>query len=137
MVTVMRAGAGVRGVLPAQVARAVLAAVAEGRVSDVLAMADPQVEWVPVTRPARTVYYGHAGTAQLVADLRAVHGRFRVQVEDSAAGTGGQGAEVRVMLRVRVVLETGGGDVLGPPVVTGFTFRGGLVTRVESQFADL
>jgi hypothetical protein len=136
MVTVMRARAGVRGVEPARVARALLAAVAEGRVAEVLAMVDPRVVWVPVTRPARSVYHGHAGTAQMVADLRAVHGRYRVQVEGSAAGAGGQGGEGGVTLRVRVVRQTGGGDVLGPPVLAGFTFRGGLVTRVESEFAD-
>jgi hypothetical protein len=120
---------------PTGVARAVLAAIAEGRVSDVLALVDRQVVWMPVTRPALNVYVGHAGMARMVADLQAGYGRFRLDVADTGMGVqAGAGGEVRVTMRVWVVRETAGGDLAGPSVLAEFTVRGGLVSWVESRY---
>jgi hypothetical protein len=44
----------------AQVAHEVLAAIVEGRVADVLALTDQKVTCLPVTRPALSMYEGHA-----------------------------------------------------------------------------
>ena len=112
-----------------------LAAVAEGRVSDVLALVDRQVVWLPVTRPALSVYLGHAGVARMVADQGVAYGRYRLDVADTGLGVQAvAGGGVRVTVRVWVVRETGGGDVAGPPVLAEFTVRGGLVTWVESRY---
>jgi hypothetical protein len=56
---------------PAEVVCAVLAAISQGRVADVLDLVDPQVMCITETRPARSIYEGHEGMALLVADLRA------------------------------------------------------------------
>jgi len=116
----------------AQVARAVLAAIVAGRIADVLALTDPAVVCSPVTRPGRSVYEGHEGMAVLVSDLREVWGRYRVKVEDAGGGVRADGAGgERVTLRLLVV-ETDRGDGAVEPVLTEFTVRGGLVTRIES-----
>ncbi len=41
-----------RGKRPVRVARDVLAAIAAGRVGEVFGLVDPQVLWMPVSRPA-------------------------------------------------------------------------------------
>ena len=121
-----------------RVARAVLAAIVEGRVADVLALTDPKVVCVPVTRPALSMYEEHAGMAELVGDLRTAWGRYRVKVEDAGPVEGvpaGEGGGERVMLRLLVV-DSDRGDMAVRPVLTEFTVRGGLVTRIESSYAD-
>lgn len=121
------------GVAPFEVAQEVLAALAEGRVADVVALCDPGVVCMPVARPALSVYAGHAGMAALTADLHAVWGRYRVKVEEAVAVAGaGDGGE-RVTVRVQVV-EAGRGEGLWPPVLAEFTVHGGLVTRIESSY---
>lgn len=133
----MGGGVKARGKRPVRVAREVLAAIASGRVGEVFGLVEPQVLWMPVSRPAQSVYHGHAGMARLVEDLRAVYGRYRVDIEDVGAGAmalpGGRGATL-VTARVRVVQETTGGDVAGPPIMAEFTVRGGHVTFVQAKY---
>jgi hypothetical protein len=119
-------------------ARALLAAVVEGQVAEVVALCDPQVVCRPVTRPGRSVYHEHDGMAQLVADVHAAWGRgFRVGVEDAGLGTqvGEDGSE-RVTVRLRLVRQTEDGEAAEPPVLSEFTVRGGLVTEIESRVED-
>ena len=125
---------------PAGVLGALLPAIAEGRVADVLALVDPQVVCITGTRPARSMYEGHAGMVQLIADLRAVYGRYRVEV-DPDAGEGGPGdagaeAETRVVVRMRGVRETEGGDEALPSALVVATVRGGLVAYLETMPED-
>jgi hypothetical protein len=120
-----------------EVARAVLAAIVAGRVAEVLALVDRDVVCMPVTRPARVLYEGHAGMARLVEDLHAVYGMFRVEAEDVTGGAGagaegGGGTVVTLLLRV-VAAERGGGP--WPPALTEFTVRDGLVTCIESKYS--
>lgn len=121
----------------AQVAHEVLAAIVEGRVADVLALTDPKVTCLPVTRPALSVYEGHAAMAVLVGDLRAAWGRYQVKVVDAGPVEGvpaREGGGQRVTLRL-VVAGSDRGDMAVRPVLTEFTVRGGLVTRIESSYA--
>ena len=113
-----------------------LAAIAEGRVLDLLALVDRQVVCLPATRPALNVYVGHAGMARMVADLKAAYGRFRLDVTDTGIGAQAGDSGVRVTMRVWVVRETADGDVAGPPVLVDFTVRGGLVTWMDSKHED-
>jgi hypothetical protein len=101
----------------------------------VLALTDPRVVCLPVTRPGRSVYEGHAGMAVLVRDLRAVWGHYRVKAEEAGgARPDGAGGEL-VRLRL-LVAETDAGDMAVAPVLTEFTVRDGLVTRIESTPED-
>jgi pyruvate/2-oxoglutarate/acetoin dehydrogenase E1 component len=101
---------------PAEVVCALLAAIAEGRTADVLALADPQVVCITGTRPALTRYDGQAGMIRLVDDLRAVYGRYRVEATPVATsggtskdGPGAAAAGTRVVVRMSGVRETDGG----------------------------
>jgi hypothetical protein len=145
-VTVPRRGEGVVGAGVAgqqgwaafAVARALLTALAANQVSDVLALCDPAVVCYPATRPARTVYEGHAGMAQMVSDVHAVWGRFQMETEyagmgDAAPADGG----VRVLVRHTLIAETAGRPVLSGPVMAQFTVRDGLVTSIESEHAPV
>jgi hypothetical protein len=120
---------------PFEVARAALAAMAEGRVADVIAVTDPNVVVMPVSRPALTVYHGHAALAGLVADLHAVWGKYRLVAEDAGAQADPGGDEERVTLRLRVV-QSDRGDGEWPAILTEFTVRGGLITVIESRYED-
>lgn len=120
----------------AQVVGELMAAIAEGRVSDVLGLVDPQVVLMPVARPARRLYAGHEGAALLVEDLHMLYGRYRLDIKEIVAGAGGHPGEAVVTARVRVVQQTGGGEVWGPPVLAEFTVRGGLVALLRSRHGD-
>jgi hypothetical protein len=130
------AGSGGPPEAAVDVARGVLAAVSEGRVGEVLELVDPEVVWKPVTRPGRTVYFGHEGMAQVAADLRGVYGPFGLAVEDTGEGCEAAGS-VHVTLRVRVVRQdAGGGESWGRPVLADFTVREGRVTVMESRWEN-
>jgi hypothetical protein len=118
---------------PAEVVAALMAAIAEGRVSDALGLVDPQVVLMPVARPARRMYAGYEGAALLVDDLHMVYGRYRLDVKEIVAEAGGHPGEAVVTARVRVVQQTGDGEVWGPPVLAEFTVRGGLVAFLRSR----
>ena len=130
----MAAGEPGGGAPPFELARALLAALAEGRVEDVLALTDPQVMCMPVTRPARSLYEGHAGMAQMMDDLYAVWGKYRLEVEDADAGTQADpDGGVRVTVRIQII-EAERVEGAGPPVLAEFTVRNGLVTCIEASY---
>jgi hypothetical protein len=94
---------------------------------------------ITATRPALARYEGHAGMIRLVADLRAVYGRYRVTVDpevgnDAAAeaGPGDARAGTRVVVRMTGVRQTDGGEVALPPALVVATVRWGLVTSLET-----
>ncbi len=89
-----------------------MAAAAEGRVEEVLALTDPEVVWRPIFRPGRG-------------------GRVWFEVEDIAEQAGPQ-----VTARLRVVTKVGGSEQAWS-VISVFTFRDGLVASVDSAPADL
>ena len=105
MVVVVVAGVEhAEGGLAARVAHEVLAAIVEGRVADVLALTDLKLTCLPVTRPALSMYEGHAAMAVLVGDLRGVgpvpgQGGGRRPCRGRASVRGGG---ERVMLRLLV-----------------------------------
>lgn len=130
----MTAGGGPESGRPAsQVARDTLAAIAEGRVADVIALTDPQVVVMPTTRPGLSVYDGHAAIAELVDDLRAAWGKYRMVVEDAGTRAGPAGDVVSLRLRV---VESEREGTQWPPVLAEFTVRGGRVTVIESRYED-
>jgi hypothetical protein len=135
----MRGEDGDRGGSAAQVVSELMAAICDGRIEDMLALVHPQVMWLPVARPGRSLYEGHAGMIRLVDDLSAAYGRFRLEVIEISADVGKQAAAesgTQVTVRARVVRETDGGDLALPPVTGMFTLRGGLVTSMESEPSD-
>ena len=116
-----------------------LPAIADGRIADVLALVDPHVVCITATRPALTRYEGHAGMIRMVTDLRAVYGRYRVNVDpdvgnDAAAEGGPRDARAgtRVVVRMAAVRQTDGGEVALPPALVVATVRWGLVTSLET-----
>ncbi len=122
---------------PTEVVGALLTAISDGRVGDVLALVDPRVVWVPAVRPGLTMYKGRAGVAQYMTDLRAAFGRFRVVMGSIAVeGSGDDGAETQVTARFGGVREVDGAQVAMPSLTAVFTVRGGLVTSMESQQED-
>jgi ketosteroid isomerase-like protein len=129
----MAAGKPGSGHPASQVARAALAAIAEGRVADLMALTDPQVVVMPTTRPGLSVYDGHAAVAELVEDLRAAWGKYRLVVTDAGTRAGSAGDVVTLRLRV-VESEREGTE--WPPVLAEFTVRDGLVTLIESRYED-
>lgn len=131
----MSGGAGA----PAEVVCALLPAIAEGRIADVLALVDPQVVCMTGTRPALTRYDGHAGMVRLVDDLRAVYGRYRVEAVPVGGdggpdkhGPDGAAAGTRVMVRMSGVREADGREVALPSALLEATVRDGLVTFMET-----
>jgi hypothetical protein len=123
------------GSAPAEVARALLAALAGCRVDDVVALTDPAVVAMPVTRPGLAAYQGHAGMAELVHDLHAIWGKFKLVIEDADGGAVAEaaGGRLRVMLRLQVV-ECERGPGTWPVVLTEFTVRNGLVLCIDSRY---
>ncbi len=105
-----------------------IAAVSDGRIEDLLALVDPEVRCIPVSRPALTVYEGHAGMARLVADLSAAYGPHRIEVEDITVES-----DTQVTAQTRVVQESDHGDLLLRRIKSVYTLRAGLVTSIEGD----
>src|SRR5258708_1734352 len=103
-----------------------MAAAAEGRVEEVLALTDPEVVWRPIFRPGRALYSGHAELGCFLSDRRSAWGRVWFEVEDIAEQAGPQ-----VTARLRVVTKIGGSEQAWS-VISVFTFRDGLVASVDS-----
>jgi ketosteroid isomerase-like protein len=99
----------------------------EGRMADLLALVDPDVEWHPVSRPGLTVYRGHAGTLAMLADFRSSIGDYWVDVHEYVALPDG-----RVVARGTTMLRTAEGEVVGPPFETVCTMRDGRIVLLES-----
>src|SRR6266704_534146 len=104
-----------------------LAAVADGRMEDVLALTDPRIAWHPVTRPGLTSYEGHADMSRFMADLRSAYGQYRIEVDDFVESAGPQ-----VTARLRVIPDEHGEQRTMAAAVV-FTLRAGLVMSVESE----
>ena len=107
-----------------EIARALIVAFSEDRLEDVLALTDRDIVWLPQTRPGRSVYTGHAGTAQLMRDARGTLGPFRVVIDHSDFLADG-----RVRLRGSRVRSAGQAE----PFDLLVTVRDRLVLRVDSQ----
>lgn len=120
---------------PVEVASAVLAAIADGRVQDVVDLVDPKVIWVPSIRPGRSMYDGRRGVAQFVADLHAAYGRFRIVVDDLTARPDPSG-EAEVTARIGGFRQLGGEELALPSLTVVFIVREGLVTVMESTIED-
>jgi hypothetical protein len=100
-------------------------AIRDSRIEDVLALVDPDVTCKPLVRPGLSAYHGQDGMADLIRDMHAVHGRYQVEIAEI---TEQDGPEVTV--RAVIVPEPGRGDPL--PVTSVYTFRGSLITSIES-----
>jgi hypothetical protein len=113
-----------------QAVRALMNAHAENRVADVLAVVHPEVRWYPASRPARSMYTGHAGTIELMDDLRTSLGSFRVRLDEVSERPDG-----RVEVHGARLTLTDGGDVRETtPFDLVVTLRDGLVIELESMF---
>lgn len=116
-----------RGEPLAQRAAEFFTAVRDGRIGDVLALADPEFICYPMLRPGLTNYYGHDGLRAFVRDLHAVFGHYQVEITTIAESPGGT-------VTVHATLRPGQGSAQ-PATRAGvftFTFRDGLIVSVDT-----
>jgi ketosteroid isomerase-like protein len=99
-----------------------------GQIEEMLAYIHPDVRWRPLTRPARSLYVGHAGTLDMLADLRASMGEFRMEWEELREQPDGNVIGVG-----HPVLLTDQGEVAGPQIEGLIEMRDGLVAGLDSR----
>jgi len=104
------------------------AAIAEDRVDDALALVHTDAVWRPVSRPGLTQYRGREGVRQFFADVARANGPYRVEIDAIEAVPAD-----RVTVTSHVVVVTEFGDKAGPPIVSVFTVRDGLVLTMEAE----
>jgi hypothetical protein len=102
---------------------AMAAAHREGRIDAMLATIHPDVVWYPWSRPGLSVYRGHEGIRQMIADMRAANGIYGIDFDDVTETTPGQ-----VTATGRIVREDNGGEA---SVEFAIEMRDGLVSEVE------
>ena len=113
---------------PAQVVTELMAAIADARTGDMLALVHLDVVWQALARPGLTMYEGHAGMVRMVADISAAYGPYRIEICDISVDT-----DTQVTVRVRAIRETDGGDLPMRLVTSVFTLRDGLVASMEAE----
>lgn len=99
----------------------------EGRIGAMLALVHPDVVWRPLTSTGRSEYRGYQGTIQMLDDIRAAIGEYRMEFEELHQLPAGN-----VMGLGRVYRKVDGEEVAGPPVEALFGFRDGLVVSLDS-----
>lgn len=113
---------------PAQMVTELMAAIADARTGDMLALVHPDVVWQALARPGLAIYEGHADMVQMVADISAAYGPYRIEIDDISVDT-----DTQVTVRVRAIRETDGGDLPMRLVTSVFTLRDGLVASMEAE----
>jgi ketosteroid isomerase-like protein len=124
----MQSGDDQRSASPAQVVTELMAAIADARIGDMLALVHPDVVWWALARPGLTMYEGHTGMVQMVADISAAYGPYRIEIDDISVDT-----DTQVTVRVRAIRETDGKDLPMRLVTSVFTLRDGLVVSMEAD----
>jgi hypothetical protein len=119
---------GERGQANVQVVLGFFAAIRDQRTSDLLALVDPQIICMPVTRPGRTVYEGHAGMLRFIKDLHAVFGDYEYEIDKIT-----ELDEAKVAVQARMLLESGRPSMGPLSISVVFTLRNGLITLADSE----
>ena len=116
---------------PTEIVTQLIAAIADGREADALALVDRHVTWQPLARPGLTLYQDHSGFSRMLKDLHKAYGPFRVEIEEIRAI-----GNTQVVTLARAVLKTRDGDVPRPTVRSVFTLKNGLVTGMEAEYSE-
>jgi ketosteroid isomerase-like protein len=107
---------------------ALFRAVGRGDADNVVALVHADVVWLPMTRPGRSVYSGHAGTRDMVESLIRTLGHFRVEFDEFVDQPDG-----RILARGDIFRQTPDGEVGAPRFECLVTFQDGLVIGVDSE----
>lgn len=104
------------------------AAYAEGNLDEMFTFIHPDITWMPLTRPGRTLYVGHEATMELLQDNSRALGEFRLDWDEFTMLSDG-----RVVCPGQIVVITGTGETLGQRFECALTFRDGLVVELASR----
>jgi ketosteroid isomerase-like protein len=114
------------------VVRAMLEALRDRRMDDVVATLHSEVEWIPLSRPGLTLYTGHAGIRQMQENDDHYLGARYMTVEDVILSDDGS-----VMGRGQLVHPGDDGEPSTVHYEAHCTIRDGLIVSVEtSDVAD-
>lgn len=111
------------------VVRAVTTLLEVGLTDDGMALVHPDVTWMPLSRPGRSLYVGHDGTRALLADSRSQLGEFQT-VWDGIVDVGPDRVDA-----IGTVVRAATGE-RGRSVVAHFTLRDGMVLAMETEYLD-
>lgn len=112
---------------PVRQAVALVTAIRDSRVADLLAVVRPDVICEPLLRPGQTLYVGHEDMVRFTADLHAVFGRYQIEIDTITEHPGPQ-----VILHATIVPEPARRLGLLPLTIT-FTFRDGLIMTIDGE----
>jgi hypothetical protein len=110
--------------------RALWLAQHEFRTDDVLALVHPEVQWSPMSRPARSIYEGHDGVRLMFDDARRANGLYWTELDEVTEPEDGV-----VWAKSRVITPTDEGTTeIHLHLV--ITFLDGLIHRVDTTRLD-
>jgi hypothetical protein len=95
-----------------------------------LALIHPEVHWWPMSRPARSMYEGHAGVRAMLDDAQQANDSYWMELDEVV-----ETAKNVVRARSRVVRPTDQGQVQIHLELV-ITMREGLVYKVETTRTD-
>jgi hypothetical protein len=114
-----------------RVVLAMYAALRDNRVSDMLALLDPEIVCYPLVRPGQSAYYGHEAMAKLAGYMHDQHGNYTVEIARITEQAAPKG-NVKVTAEVTIVPEHGlGKDPV--PVTSVYTVHDGLINWIVSK----
>jgi hypothetical protein len=111
---------------PVQVVLGFYEALRDSRINDMLGLVDPYVVCQPLVRPGLSLYSGYDGMIRLDSDLHALHGRYRIDIDEVT-----EQGDSRVTVRATIHPEPGRGQP-PLPVTSIYIVRDGLITSIES-----
>ncbi|MEQ1786935.1 MAG: hypothetical protein ABL966_07775 [Acidimicrobiales bacterium] len=103
----------------------------EGRTDDLLAMLGHDVEWLPMSRPGRSLYEGHDGVRLMLEDAKRANGTYWVELDEMI-----EPAPDLVRATARVITPNPTGPPNEVPIRLAIWIDGDLVVRVEATLAD-
>lgn len=103
----------------------------EARIDDMLAVLGPGVEWLPISRPGRSLYEGHDGVRLMLEDAQRANGTYWVELDEMTEPTPDM---VRATARIITPNPTGPPNAV--PIRLAIWIEVGLVVRVEALLAD-
>jgi hypothetical protein len=107
------------------------AAIRDRRISDMLALLDPEVVCYPLVRPGQAAYYGYDAMVKLIDYMHDLHGDYRVEFDKITEQDVPRG-DVKVTVRARIVPEARLGKP-PVPVTSVYTIHNGQVTWIQSK----
>jgi hypothetical protein len=104
------------------------AAVRDQRITDMLALVDPEIICLPLVRPGRSVYEGYDGMIRFVSDMHSVFGRYQFEMDKITEQDG-----TTVTVQARLLPEPGRRPQAPLALIGVFTLHDGRITFVESE----